>query len=82
MNPCDSINKEGLVMVSISAAVTIVLYLIVGGMVFWLLDWLIGYCRIPEPFNKIARVVLAVLAVFVIIGILLQMIGGQTIFRA
>ena len=68
-------------MISISAAVTVVLYLIVAGLIFWLLWWLIGYCGIPEPFNKVARVILAILAVFVLIGILLSLVGGQPLFR-
>ncbi len=68
-------------MVSISAAVTLVLYLIIAGLIFGLLWWLIGYCAIPEPFNKLARVILAVLAVFVCIGLLLSLVGGQALFR-
>jgi hypothetical protein len=68
-------------MISISAAVTVVLYLIIAGLIFGLLWWLIGYCGVPEPFNKVARVILAVLAVFVCIGILLSLVGGQPVFR-
>lgn len=68
-------------MISISAAVTVILYLVVGGLIFWLLWWLIGYCGLPEPFNKVARVLLAVLAVFVLIGLLLSLLGGQPLFR-
>jgi hypothetical protein len=68
-------------MISISAAVTVVLYLIIAGLIFGLLWWLIGYCGVPEPFNKVARVILAVLAVFVCIGILLSLVSGQPVFR-
>ncbi len=68
-------------MISLSAAVMILVYLIVAGLIFGLLWWLVGYIGLPEPFNKLVRVVLAILAVFVIIGILLQLAGGQPIFR-
>lgn len=68
-------------MISISAAVTIVLYLIVAGLIFGLLWWLVGYCGLPQPFDKVARVILAILAVFVIIGILLSIAGGTPLFR-
>lgn len=68
-------------MISISGAVMIVVYLIVAGLIFWLLNWLIGYCGVPDPFAKVARVVLAVLAVCVIVGILLSLIGGSPLFR-
>jgi uncharacterized membrane protein YtjA (UPF0391 family) len=44
-------------------------------MVLWLLWWLIGYAGLPEPFSKIARVVLAVIAVLMLINLLLGLIG-------
>lgn len=68
-------------MVSISAAVMVFVYLLVAGLVFWLLWWLIGVVAPPEPFRKIATVVLAVLAVLVVIGILLSLVGAGPIFR-
>ncbi len=68
-------------MISISGAVSIVMTLIVAGLVFWLLTWLVSYCGIPEPFNKIAHVILAILAVLVVIGVLLGAVGGQPVFR-
>ena len=68
-------------MVSIYAACMVILYLVVGGVIFWLLTWLVDYCGIPDPFRKVARVILAVLAVFVVIGILLQTLGGVQVFR-
>lgn len=68
-------------MISISAAVTTIVYLIVAGLIFWLLWWLISYVGPPEPFRKIANVILAILAVLVVIGILLSLVGGGPIFR-
>lgn len=68
-------------MISISAAVTVVLYLIVAGLIFWLLWFLVNYINPPEPFKRIANVVLVVLAVLVCIGILLSLVGGTPIFR-
>lgn len=68
-------------MISLSAAVMVLVYLIVAGLVFWLLWWLVGYVGLPEPFNKVAHVVLAVAAVLVCIFILLSLVGGQPVFR-
>ena len=62
-------------MISISAVVSVLFFIIIAGLIFWLLWWLIGYCGLPEPFNKIARVILAVLAVFILIGALLSLAG-------
>ena len=56
------------------------MYIVIAGLIFALLWWLVGYVGLPEPFAKVANVLLAILAVFVLIGILLG-IAGQPIFR-
>jgi len=66
---------------SLQGLVTVVVYLIVAGLIMWLLWWLVDYVGLPEPFNKVARVILAILAVLVVIGILLSLVGGTPIFR-
>lgn len=70
-------------MISLSGLVSIVVYLIVAGLILWLLWWLVGYVGLPEPFRKVANVVLAVVAVLIVIGILLSMLNGgaQPLFR-
>lgn len=68
-------------MISISGAVTVVIYFLIAGLIFGLLWWLADYVHLPEPFNKFIHVALAILAVMVIIGILLSVIGGQSLFR-
>ena len=66
-------------MITLSALVYVVVYLIVAGLILWLLHWLIGYVGLPEPFAKIARVILAVVAVLIAIGVLLDLIGHPII---
>lgn len=44
--------------------------LVIWGLVFWLFWWLLGIIGLPEPFNKVATVLLALAAVIVIIGLL------------
>ncbi len=68
-------------MLSLSGAVHVVIWLIVAGLIFWLLWWLVNYIAPPEPFRKIANIILAILAVLVLIGILLSLVGGTPIFR-
>ncbi len=69
-------------MISLSGAVTVIVYLVVAGLIFWLLNFLIDYISPPEPFLKIAKVVLVVLGVMVCIGLLLSLVGGVgPIFR-
>lgn len=52
-----------------------IVWIIVGGLVWWLLVWLIDYCGLPQPFNKVAKVILAVVAVFFLINIIMGMAG-------
>jgi heme A synthase len=69
-------------MISLSGVVSIILYILVAGLIFWLLYWLINYINPPEPFKKVATVVLVVLGVLIVIGILLNLVnGGQQIIR-
>lgn len=68
-------------MISLSSLVSLVITIIVAGLIFWLLIWLIDYCGIPEPFNKFAKIVVAIFAVLVIIGILLSLVNGTPLFR-
>lgn len=66
-------------MITLQALVQVIVLLIVGGLIFWLLHWLIGYVGVPEPFNKIARVALAIFAVLFVIGVLLSLVGIQVV---
>lgn len=67
-------------MIAIETVVGAVLYLLIGGLIFWLLTWLVDYVGTPEPFRKVARVALAILAVLVIISVLLGLVG-RPLFR-
>lgn len=68
-------------MFSLSAMVNVIVLLVVAGLIFWLLWWLINYCNPPEPFKKVGNIILAVAAVVVIIGILLSLVNGTPVFR-
>jgi hypothetical protein len=43
---------------------------IVLGLVFYLLYWLVGVIGLPEPFNKVAIVLIALLAVIILLSLL------------
>ncbi len=64
-----------------SSLVHILIQLIIVGGICWLLWWLIGYIGLPEPFNKIAMAVIAVVAVFFLINLLLGLGGGTPLVR-
>jgi len=44
--------------------------IIIVGLIFYLLWWLLGVIGLPEPFSKVATVILALVAVIFLIGIL------------
>ena len=69
-----------MMVVETSGLIGLLIWIIVIGCIFGLLWWLIGYVGLPEPFNKVARVVLAVLAVLLLINVLLG-VAGTPLFK-
>lgn len=62
-------------MIPVGSIVWAVVVILVLGLVFWLLHFAIDYVGVPEPFHKVARVVLVVAAVLCLISLLLSLIG-------
>ena len=44
-------------MISLNSAVQTIIYLVVVGLVFWMLSYLIDYVSPPEPFHKVAKII-------------------------
>lgn len=65
--------------VSGEGIVSALIWLVCMGLVFWLLFWLITYVALPEPFAKVAKVILAVAAVVFLINILMGLAGHPLI---
>lgn len=49
---------------------TILLSLVIWGLIFFILWWGLGKIALPEPFNKVAVVILVIATIIVLIGIL------------
>lgn len=64
-----------LLAISGSSLVSLVIWLIAIGVIVWLLLWLIAYVGIPEPFNKVAKVIIMVVAVILLINVILGLVG-------
>ena len=56
-------------------AIWLIVTLIIIGVLFWLID----YAGVPAPFNKIAKVVLAIIGVIIVINALLGLTGSAFI---
>lgn len=50
-------------------------YVVALGLVLWLLFWLLDFAKVPEPFNKVGKVLLAVVGVVLLIRLILRVTG-------
>jgi len=66
-------------MIGGESLIALLVWIIVIGCIFGLLWWLIGFIGLPEPFNKVARVVVAVVAVLLLINVLLGIAGSPLV---
>ncbi len=70
-----------LALISLSGLLPLVVELVIVGLVLWLLLWFVGYVGLPEPFNKVARVVIMLVALIYLINLLLSLSGNGFITR-
>lgn len=59
-----------------SSLINGLIWLVVVGLIVWLLWWFISYVGLPEPFAKVARVIIALVAVIILINFLLGLTGS------
>jgi len=57
--------------------IELLIQLVILGLIFWVIWWFIGYVGIPEPFNKVLRVVVGLVALILVINILLGLTGSS-----
>lgn len=63
-------------MIDSSGLISLVVWIIIIGLVFYVLWWGLGQIALPEPFDKIARVLIVVVAVLLLINALLGLVGN------
>jgi hypothetical protein len=66
-------------MIDGSSIIGALIWLVCLGLIFWLLFWLINYVALPEPFAKVAKVILALAAVVLLINVILTIAGHPLI---
>jgi hypothetical protein len=67
-------------MISSTGLLSLLVTLVLAGLIFWLVWWFINYIALPEPFNKVARVLIGLAALVFLIDLLLGL-SGHPIFR-
>ncbi len=60
---------------TIAALINLLIVLLVAGLIFYCIWWFVGYIAVPEPFNKVIRVVVALVALLFLLGVLLSLLG-------
>jgi hypothetical protein len=60
----------------ITALVYFVIYILVIGMIVWLLLYAVDAVGLPEPFHRVAKAVIIVVAIIIVILLLLQFVEG------
>ena len=59
----------------ISALITLIIYLLVLGLLYWLVIYVLDTIPIPDPPNRIIKIALMVIMVLIVIVLLLNLIG-------
>ena len=67
-------------MISGSALLSVLVSLVILGLIFWLVIWFLDWVGVPEPFNKIIRVIVGVVVLVYLINLLLSL-SGTPLFR-
>lgn len=44
--------------------------LVIAGLIFWLVLWFVDFVGVPEPFNKVIKVVVGLAALLYLLGFL------------
>lgn len=61
--------------ISGSAILSLLIWLVVLGLIYWIITWVLGQIGLPEPFGKIIHVVLVLLVAIFLINALLSLAG-------
>lgn len=62
--------------ISGSGLLSLLVQLIIVALIFWVIMWGLSQIGIPEPFNKVIRVILVVVACIIVINALLSLTGS------
>lgn len=60
----------------IPTLINLIIWLLIIGILLALVYWVLDAIPVPQPLNRIIKIVIVVLAVLVIVLLLLQLVGG------
>ena len=59
----------------IGLLINLIVWLLVVGILYWLAIYVIDAIPLPQPANRVAKIVLTVLVVLIVVLLLLQLVG-------
>ena len=54
---------------------SLLVYVVIIGLIFWLVWWFVDYVALQDPFNKVVKVILGLVALIFLINVLLSLAG-------
>lgn len=69
------------VVVSGDNLINSIIWLVISGLIIGLLFWFVDYVKLVEPFNKVCKVLLALVAILILINFLLGLAGHPIFVR-
>ncbi len=67
-------------MIASSGLLGLLVTLVIVGLIFYLIWWFLGVVGLPEPFNKVAQVILGLCAILFLIDLLMR-VGGHPLLH-
>ena len=64
-----------------SGLLTLLVTLVIAGLIAYSCWWFIGFVGLPAPFDKVARVIVALVALIFLINLLLGLSGSGLSFK-
>lgn len=62
-------------------ALELIVTLVVAGLIFYVINWFLGYTKCPDPFLTVIRVVLGLVILVWILNLLLGLAGHGSFLR-
>lgn len=72
-------NAVMLAAISGQSLINLVIWLIIAAVIYGVLEWGLAKIGIPEPFNKVIRVIMVLVVVVIVINALLTLTGHPLI---
>ena len=60
---------------SVEGLISLVIWLVIVGLIMYLLWWFVGYVGLPAPFDKVVRVLIGLVALIILLYLLLGLLG-------